>query len=140
MSLLSFRKKWGIYLMPLVVALAFQPPVLADDCCEPKCCSWFHCCPKFTYCMEGPPRICFKCGCGKPVCEPDCSTPNWGYFQPCWRPNPWPADYSHCPCPTPAAIAAPCGPGCTVPGAVILPGGELLPPPQPMNPNVRQSL
>jgi hypothetical protein len=139
MSLMSFRRKRALYLMPLVAALTFQRPALADDCCEPKC-SCFHCPPPLKHCMEGPPKICFKHGCPKPVCTPDCSTPNWGYFQPCWRPWPWPPDYSHCPGPTPAAFAGPCGPGCTVPGISNVPVGEPLPPPRPVDRNVRQSL
>ena len=139
MSLLSFRKKQRAYLIPLVLALAFQSAAPAEDCCGTSWCHW-HCPPCFKWCMEGPPKIKFKCGCGKPVCVPDCSTPNWGYFQTCWRPWPWPPDYSHCPWPTPAAVAGMCGPACTVPGMINIPAGEPLPPPQPVGADVRQGL
>jgi hypothetical protein len=157
MSLLSLSKKRVRALMPLVLALAVQQAALADDACGPSCgaacgtncttscnthCSCFHCPPCFRHCTEGPPKIKFKCGCGKPVCVPDCSTPNYGYFATCWRS--WPSganDYSHCPCATPGALAAPCG-TCTVPGMpAARPGpGEAVPPPQPVDSGVRQSL
>lgn len=144
MSFLAFRKMQRAVLIPLVVALAIQASVRADDCCpapacHQTCCRW-HCPPCFKWCIEGPPKIKFKCGCPKPVCVPDCSTPNWGYFGTCWRPWPWPADCSHCPCPTPAAVAGLCGPACTVPGMTNIPVGEPIPPPQPMGAGSRQGL
>lgn len=52
-------------------------------------------------------------GCPKPICSP-CDMQNWGYYQTCWTPWPFPPDYSHCrmPCaaesvqPMPPAAAA----------------------------------
>ena len=40
-------------------------------------------------CYEGPPHICFQKGCPRPICDP-CVNPNWGYFETCWNPWPWP--------------------------------------------------
>ncbi len=104
----------------LLALLAGAPgPALSQDC-GPSChaglgapvaagscgsvfCQRHHCPPSYKYCQEGPPRLCFKKGCPRPVCPPGCDTPNWGYFQPCWRPWGWPQDWSHCPYPVPAA-------------------------------------
>jgi hypothetical protein len=65
-------------------------------------CQRFHCPPHLKHCQEGPPRICFECGCPRPICNP-CLNPNWGYFEPCWNQWPWPPDFSHCRVPPPAA-------------------------------------
>lgn len=59
------------------------------------CCCWKNCPPKYVHCQEGPPRICFKQDCAKPVCDP-CNLPCAGYFQNHWRPWPWPLNFSHC--------------------------------------------
>jgi hypothetical protein len=141
MSFHVSRIKWAGCLIPLVLALAFQPAALSQECggdqcggCN-SCCQTHHCPPPYHYCLEGPPRIKFKCGCGKPVCTPDCNTPNWGYFEPCWRPWPWPRDLAHCPLPGPYGAAV-------VPVAdhAPLPVGEQLPPPVKVDPGVRKSL
>jgi hypothetical protein len=70
-------------------------------------CPHHHCPPAYKHCVEGPPHLRFKCGCPLPVCPPDCNTPNWGYYQPCWNPWPWPPDWSHCPVPPPASQVIP---------------------------------
>ena len=54
----------------------------ACSTCAPRC-QMFHCPHQLKWCSEGPPRICFRCGCPKPICCP-CEAPNWGYFQKCW--------------------------------------------------------
>lgn len=62
----------------------------------------FHCqshhCPYMRHCQEGAPIIKIHCGCPKPICNP-CNAPNFGYFQTCWSPWPFPPDLSHCPTP-----------------------------------------
>ena len=78
----------------------------ASAACAPAGCQHFHCPPVFKWCMEGMPRICFQHGCPKPICNP-CEAPNWGYYQKCWSPWPWPPDWSHCPVPPPAAHVFP---------------------------------
>jgi hypothetical protein len=89
------------------------------------------CPPAYRFCLHGAPCIKFKCGCPLPVCPP-CDAPNWGYFQPCWRPWPWPPNTAHCPYPTPAALVAPCPQAATaVPGTAA--PGTPLPPPRPMS-------
>jgi hypothetical protein len=101
-----------------LAALAFTAlPAVAraqDASCATGCstcgvvgCQRFHCPPALKWCMEGMPRICFQCGCPKPICMPGCDTPNWGYYQKCWSPWPWPPDCSHCPVPTPASQVFP---------------------------------
>jgi hypothetical protein len=143
MSFHAYRIKRGVYLMPLVLALAFQPMALSQECGGDQCgacntcntCNTRDCPPPYRYCMERPPVIKFKCGCPKPVCPPDCNTPSWGYFEPCWRPWPWPRDVSHCPAPAPV-------------GAVVLPmsdhmpmpAGEQIPAPVRVDPGARKSL
>ncbi len=77
--------------------LALAPAALAGG-------GWCdHCPPPFKHCYEGPPRICFKKACPKPVCDP-CTLEHWGYFQNCWHPWPWPPDWSHCPVPPSGAL------------------------------------
>ncbi len=79
-------------------------------------CQRHHCPPHLKHCTEGPPRICYKHGCPRPICNP-CLNPNWGYFETCWNPWPWPPDFSHCRAVPPAATvvlnpdAAPFGVG-----------------------------
>ena len=74
--------------------------------CAPAHCQRFHCPPALKWCAEGKPRICFQRGCPKPICNP-CEAPNWGYYQTCWSPWPWPPDWSHCPVPPPASTVYP---------------------------------
>jgi hypothetical protein len=83
-------------------------PTCTTGCatCATGCCQMFHCPPALKWCMEGKPRICFQHGCPKPICNP-CEAPNWGYYQKCWTPWPWPPDWSHCPVPPPAAQVFP---------------------------------
>jgi hypothetical protein len=88
---------WGV---PLVCLLAIPSSVGAQLPCAG--CSLSCCPPYYPHVQEGPPRICIKGGCSRPVCVP-CNAPHWGYFQTCWRPWPWPPNWSHCPGHTPAA-------------------------------------
>jgi hypothetical protein len=74
-------------------------PCLPDPGCT-HCPGWYH------HTQEGHPRICYKCGCPKPICDP-CDLPHYGYFQPCWRPWPYGPDWSHCPEMPPAALVYP---------------------------------
>jgi hypothetical protein len=71
-------------------------PSLCGTCgvCREKCP------PYFIHCFEGPPKLKFKRGCPKPVCDP-CHLEHFGYFRPCWQPWPYPPDWSHCPVPPP---------------------------------------
>ncbi len=78
----------------------------ATGTCATGHCQRFCCPPVLKWCMEGAPRICFQHGCAKPVCCP-CEAPNWGYYQKCWTPWPWPPDWSHCPVPPPASQVFP---------------------------------
>ncbi|HWY88679.1 MAG TPA: hypothetical protein VNX28_18345 [Gemmataceae bacterium] len=94
-------------LLPQSAALAQDPASsCATGSCGTSCCQIFHCPPALKWCMEGMPRICFQHGCPKPICNP-CEAPNWGYYQKCWAPWPWPPDWSHCPVPTPASQVFP---------------------------------
>jgi len=71
---------------------------LLDSCCG--------CGPAYKHCAEGPPDICFKHTCPKPVCDP-CSMHDWGYYQNSWHPWPWTPNFSHCCDPTPIGAAKP---------------------------------
>jgi hypothetical protein len=97
---------WGV---PLVCLLAVPAGAWAQLPCAscatsncPPTAPCRPCPPYYHHVQEGPPRICIKCGCPRPVCVP-CDAPHWGYYQTCWRPWPWPPDWSHCPGHTPAA-------------------------------------
>lgn len=122
-----------------VAVLLLQTPIMAQDpsasCAAPDAacatcgtagCQHFHCPPALKWCMEGMPRICFQHGCPKPICSA-CDAPNWGYFQKCWTPWPWPPDWSHCPVPPPASQVYP---GMLPPTGA---GADVAPAPRPLN-------
>lgn len=120
------------YAMPLAALLLAPLAARAQDCHR---CQHFHCPPSLKHCMEGPPHICFQKGCPRAICNP-CLNPNWGYFETCWNPWPWPPDFSHCRAVPPAATVmlnpgAPVGLGMpfTVPEVQPSP---TLPPPRPL--------
>ena len=77
--------------------------------CNSGHCQHTHCPPHLSHCMEGAPKICVKIGCPKPICNP-CTQPNWGYYETCWSPWPFPPNYNHCPNVPPAATVALSGP------------------------------
>jgi hypothetical protein len=62
------------------------------------------CPPYYIHCTEGPPKIKFKCGCPKPVCDP-CMLDHFGYYRTCWQPWPCGPDGSHCPLPPAGSLA-----------------------------------
>jgi len=62
------------------------------------------CCPITWFCQPKPPKICYKCRCPKPVCNP-CELENYGYYPTCWRPWMQQVNYSHCPVPPPTVLA-----------------------------------
>ncbi len=105
--------------LPLALALLFWSgvPALAQQggcapCgvgyanCQGKCGPGKPCPPHFKWWVEGPPRICYKCACPRPVCDP-CSLEHFGYYQTCWSPWPYPPDWSHCPTPPSGAVLPP---------------------------------
>jgi hypothetical protein len=106
MSLRPMARKLGLASLLGAVLVTAGSPALAgplgcnDGCCDRTSCDHHNCPPKYIHCMEGPPRIKYKCGCGKPVCNP-CSLPHFGYYRPCWQPYPFPPDWSHCQGPAP---------------------------------------
>src|SRR5438128_2608837 len=97
---MAFRKTCRFLSVPLALVLGFQNRACAGP--FDPCCPCTHCPPGLDHCMEGRPKIKFKKGCPRPICNP-CERPGWGYFQPCWAPWPWPPDWSHCPVPPPAS-------------------------------------
>ena len=64
---------------------------LAGACGAGGCCSQNGCCPggpcpaPLVHCTPKPPKIKFKCVCGKPICDP-CDLEGYGYNPTCWRP------------------------------------------------------
>ncbi len=90
----------GLLSAALIAGLAFVPAAAAQNCDQ---CKEHPCPPKFKYIFEGAPKIKFKRGCPKPLCDP-CNLPHYGYFQPCWHPWAFPPDWSHCPVPPPGAL------------------------------------
>ena len=77
----------------------------ATSACYTGACK-HHCPPYWKWVSEGPPKICYKCGCPRPVCDP-CSLEHFGYYQTCWQPWPYPPDWSHCPSPPPGDVLPP---------------------------------
>lgn len=92
-------------------------------------CLRVHCPPAYRHCSEGPVCIKFCRGCPKPVCNP-CEMPNWGYYQTCWTPWPWPQNWSHCPVQPPAATVQ-LNPYGAPPAVGPLPDGPLPVAPRP---------
>lgn len=124
----------GMCAIPLA-ALLFAPAAAQAQHCHQ--CQRFHCPPGIKHCLEGPPHIHFQRGCPRPICNP-CVNPNWGYFEPCYSPWPWPPDFSHCRVLPPAATVVlnpghPVGIGSpqTAPMAPAT-NGQTLPPPRPL--------
>ena len=117
-----------------------QAPCAQGNCYAQECftCQHTHCPPALKHCMEGPPHICFKCGCPRPICNP-CMNPNWGYFETCWNPWPWPPDFSHCRAVPPAATIT-LNPG--LPAGIGAPSGSsvtpdnILPAPRTLRPGL----
>src|SRR5262249_4192778 len=111
MSLKQLAIRLGGLCASLGLVLTVRSAVVGQ-CCEGGCGAAGGCreggcrgpCPPpYIHHQEGPPRIRFRHACPRPVCPP-CDTPNWGYFQTCWRPWPWPPDWSHCPAPPLGAL------------------------------------
>src|SRR5213078_1179106 len=85
--------------LALLAGLALTPMGRSQNCdCEQGCCP-----PCIKYHYEGPPRLKFKHGCPRPICDP-CQLPHFGYYQTCWSPWPFPPDWTHCPVQPPAAL------------------------------------
>jgi hypothetical protein len=111
-------------------------------------CQSFHCPPAYKHCYEGAPHLHFHRGCPHPICNP-CDLPQWGYFETCWTPWPFPPSFAHCPVPPPAQFmplnaygsqlppvrSTPPGAGPQAPPTPMFPSGsgqeELIPLPQP---------
>lgn len=108
-----------LWLLPAALWVASVSPAAAQEvfggwagACGVECgigCQTHHCPPPLQHCQERPPIIRVKCGCPKPICNP-CTQPNWGYYETCWSPWPWPPDYNHCSKLPPAATIALSGP------------------------------
>jgi hypothetical protein len=94
MSRIRFHRRLAAVGGALTLLLALAPASFGQESCGDNCCNWLHCPPFYKYCAEGPPRICVKCACPKPVCCPS-GAPNWGYYPTQWRPFPWPQDCSY---------------------------------------------
>ncbi len=115
----------------LGVLLLAPAAAKAQDCFH---CQRTHCPPHLKHCQEGPPHICFQKGCPRPICNP-CLNPNWGYYETCWNPWPWPPDFSHCRAIPPAATIGlnPGGPvGIGMPQVQPAQPETKLPPPRPL--------
>lgn len=122
---------WKMLGLALALALANPAGVMAQQ--TAGCCQMF-CCPHNSFCQEGPPRICFHCGCPRPTVNP-CTQPSWGYYQPCVSPWPFPPDWSHCPVQPPASLVfPPLGPPVSTPGRAgpRATNPEMLPSPNPI--------
>ncbi|MGL4552816.1 MAG: hypothetical protein ACRC33_16695 [Gemmataceae bacterium] len=98
----------GLVLMAASTACAF-PPIISIGCdsCPTECAPCkTQCPPAFTWFFEGPPKLKFKRGCPRPICDP-CNLPHYGYYPTCWAPWPFPDDWNHCPTPTSAQMLPP---------------------------------
>lgn len=113
-----------------------SPPVNPSVPCETCMATKLAHTPTYHHIHEGAPKLKFKTGYPRPVCDPNL-LPHFGYFQTCWSPWPFPADWGHCPTPTNSQIQSllPDRPynGMRLPARVLPP--EILPmknvPPRP---------
>lgn len=106
---LPWKHAWKLLCLVALLGWLGQTEVRGEDFlanCLGGCCPKFHCPPRLQHCLEGAPRLHFRCGCPRPICNP-CNLPNWGYYQACWNPWPWQHNWSHCPVPPPAALVHP---------------------------------
>jgi hypothetical protein len=104
----SKRRGWCLIAAGVALVLGASP-ALANGLLKGSCgssCGKVPCPPYFKWYAEGAPKICFKNACPRPICEP-CSLEHYGYYQTCWRPWSYPADWSHCPTPPPGAMLPP---------------------------------
>jgi hypothetical protein len=100
MSLQRVAKRWVVVVVTALALAAASAAVRADGCgagcagsagCGGGCCSQDGCCPcgpcppPLIHCTPKPPKIKFKCVCGKPICNP-CDLEGYGYNPTCWRP------------------------------------------------------
>jgi hypothetical protein len=128
---MSLRHGWGTSALLLagLTAAAWSGTARADGSCATGACATGNCaaggygsccCPKFTFTIEKAPKICFKCVCSKPICDP-CNIEGNGYYPTCWRPWVYPPNYSHCPVPPPGVLASQPPPLVAAPGVLIGP-------------------
>jgi hypothetical protein len=112
---------FALFLAPCLVLPALTRP--AEAGCT-------HC-PKTVFCRPKAPCIKYKCVCPKPICPCGGELENFGYYPTCWRPWPFPPNYSHCPVP-PTIATAPCcpngAPNLAAPGLDQLPVPQMMPP------------
>jgi hypothetical protein len=90
----------------LVLAALLAPvagPAALAGPFDSHCCPSHHCPPRYQHCQEPGPHPHFHKGCPRPVCGP-CDLVNWGYYETCWRPWPFPTNWAHCPVPPYAAF------------------------------------
>ncbi len=112
MSFGVFRKLLSCLGVSAFLWLGLPTAVWAQQGCAPcatfgmPCavgCQTHHCPPAYKHCYEGAPHIHYTRGCPHPICNP-CDLPHWGFYETCWTPYPWPANFAHCPTPPPATF------------------------------------
>jgi hypothetical protein len=107
MSLQRIARQLGVWCLIGAGVLVFTPKapagILGIFGCFDGCCCHERCPPAYIHCQEGPPKIKWKCGCPRPVCDP-CNLAHFGYYRPCWLAWPYPPDWSHCYSPPPSEL------------------------------------
>lgn len=88
-------QKTGIVFASWIVLLVGSSAVRAGDCDSCETSWWERCPPYLTHLFEGPPKICFKQACPKPLCCPS-NMEYYGYYPTCWHRWPWEIDVSRC--------------------------------------------
>ena len=100
-------------------------------CATGACGSCFTCCPKYSFTIEKPPKICFKSVCSKPMCDP-CDIRGQRLLPDLLAAWAYPPNYSHCPVPPPGVLASQPPPLVAAPGVTAPEEGQddALPPPR----------
>lgn len=113
--LLRFAQALG-YLTPLLFLVLDQSQAQAEFTIFGRA----FCCPKTYFHPPRVPKIRFLWICPPVTCDPS-ELEHYGVYPSCWRPFPYPADHSHCPCPQ----------GCVLPPSMLAPGSVLPQGPAP---------
>src|SRR5262245_33244641 len=87
----------ALFLTPCLVLTSLSRPATAGE---------YLCCPKTVFYKPRTPRIKFKCVCPKPIGPCD-GLENFGYYQTCWQPWPFPPNCPHGPVPPTISTAPP---------------------------------
>ncbi|HZZ77549.1 MAG TPA: hypothetical protein VFE62_03465 [Gemmataceae bacterium] len=96
----------GLLATATTVRAQAPSPVLPAPLAAQPACQAGGCAP-YRPVADGPPRVNWKRGCPRPICNPS-DPPQCDYYDSCWKAWPYPANWTKSPPPsvgTPASVA-----------------------------------